>query len=170
MKNKHWLLLIGTLSTFSLIGCGGSDEKTVTPPVLNSIDINEAKSIELIQVDLNPQSGVVIFSLQDETGTMITGAERYDISYFGFKAPKYEASEAKAWQRWHTVKSYRCESRQECDGQLTANEAGQYQFSATDFQWDSQDPSGVATNVRIAIQIYGNNAVNEVELIGTPSP
>lgn len=164
-------LLIFTLGTLALVGCGSDDKsEEITPPpppppVETSVSINDATQINLTVEQFDPKTGTLNFSLTDANKATITEATSYDIYYFGFPDKSKSSSNAKAWKRWHVTQNYRCQSKGECSGKLTEVKNGQYQFEIAGLDWQSKDPSGAVSQIKVAIQIYGTKANNELALV-----
>lgn len=165
-------LLALTLGTLALVGCGSDDDKSeeVTPPpppppVETTVSIDEASQINLAVEQFDPNTGSLVFSLTDANQAAITDAKSYDIYYFGFPNKDKASANPKAWKRWHVTQSYRCQSQGECTGQLTEVKNGQYQFEIAGLDWQQQDPSGAVSQIKVAIQIYGAKANNELTLV-----
>ncbi|PIW61767.1 hypothetical protein [Shewanella sp. CG12_big_fil_rev_8_21_14_0_65_47_15] len=165
-------LLTLTLATLTLAACGGDDNQSedVTPPpppppVENTVAIDEAAQINLTLEQFDPNTGTLVFALTDAEKNAITAAKDYDIYYFGFPDKNKTSTNPKAWKRWHVTQNYRCHSLQECGGKLTEVSEGQYQFEIAALDWQQQDPSGSVAQVKVAIQIYGAKASNDLDLI-----
>lgn len=162
-------LLAFTLGALALVGCGNNDndseEVTPLPPAENTVAIDEAVQINLTIEQFDPNTGTLVFSLTDAEKNAITAAKDYDIYYFGFPDKDKTSANPKAWKRWHVTQNYRCHSQQECDGKLTEVTGGQYQFEIAALDWHQQDPSGSVAQIKVAIQIYGAKANNELSLI-----
>lgn len=170
-------LLAVTLSILLLSGCGSDDntsEEVIppvppSPPAVNSVNIDEAMQINVVLNQFDQQTGTIQFSLTDAQQAAITAAKAYDIYYFGFPDSDKASSNPKAWKRWHTTQSYRCQNTTECGGKLTETQTGQYQFEIPALDWQQQDPSHAVAQIKVAIQIYGARANNELSLIEAPS-
>lgn len=165
-------LLALTLASFTLAGCGSDDNKSeeITPPpppppVEKTVSIDEATQINLAVKQFDPNTGTLLFTLADASQAAITAAKNYDIYCFGFPDKNKSSSNAKAWKRWHVTQSYRCQSKGECSGKLTEVKNGQYQFEIAGLDWQQQDPSGAVAQIKVAIQIYGTKANNELTLV-----
>lgn len=164
-------LLALTLGTLALVGCGSDDnhaeESTPTPPppVEKTVNIDEATQINLIVEQFEPDTGTVLFSLADASQTAITAAKNYDIYFFGFPDKSKPSSHPKAWKRWHVTQNYRCQSKEECSGKLTEIKNGQYQFEIAGLDWQQHDPNKLVSHIKVAIQIYGAKAQNQLDLI-----
>lgn len=166
-------LLAVTLATLVLVGCGSDSNNTEEetpptpppPPVENTVNIDEATEINLKLEQFDSSTGTIQFSLTDAQQEVITAAKTYDIYYFGFPDKDKGSSNPKAWKRWHVAQSYRCQSLGECSGKLTEVTSGQYQFEIAGLDWSEQDPSGSVAQIKVAIQIYGAKANNELSLI-----
>lgn len=165
-------LLTLTLATLMLVGCGSDSNNTEPeapptppPPVENAVNIDEATQINLKLEQFDSSTGTIQFSLTDAQQEAITAAKTYDIYYFGFPDKAKESSNPKAWKHWHVTQNYRCQSLGECSGKLTEVTSGQYQFEIAGLDWAQQDPSGSVAQIKVAIQIYGAKANNELDLI-----
>lgn len=165
-------LLALTLATLTLTACGSDDNPSeeVTPPpppppVETTVSIEDATQINLAVEQFDPNTGTVVFSLTDANQAAITAAKNYDIYYFGFPDKNTSSSNAKAWKRWHVTQNYRCQSQGECSGKLSEIKNGQYQFEIAGLDWQSKDPSGAVSQIKVAIQIYGTKANNELTLV-----
>ncbi|WP_299804105.1 hypothetical protein [uncultured Shewanella sp.] len=162
-------------SSVLLIGCGSDNDNDVTeppvvvpPPVEDAIDIDEATSIVMNLDSVDAATGALTFSLKDGDNKAISKATDYDIFYFGFPDPDSPSTKAKAWKRWHVTQSYKCDtaSNIECAGILTETATkGQYTFDATDLDLDSKAAAGAVELYKVAIQVHGAQASNEMELI-----
>lgn len=163
-------LLALTLGTLFLTGCGSEDNNSEAitpppPPVEKTVSIDEATQINLAVEQFDPQTGTLLFTLADASQVAITAAKKYDIYYFGFPDKHKSSPNPKAWQRWHVVQNYRCQSKGECSGKLTEVKNGQYQFEIAGLDWQQQDPNQAVSNIKVAIQIYGTKANNELTLV-----
>lgn len=163
-------LLALTLGTLVLTGCGSEDNKSEAitpppPPVEKTVSIDEATQINLAVEQFDPDTGTLVFSLTDANQAAIITAKNYDIYYFGFPDKHKSSPNPKAWKRWHVTQNYRCQSKGECSGKLTEVKNGQYQFEIAGLDWQQQDPSGAVAQIKVAIQIYGTKANNELTLV-----
>lgn len=165
-------LLALTLGTLALVGCGSDDNTSeeITPPpppppVEKTVSIDEAAQINLAVEQFDPNTGTLVFSLTDANQAAIITAKNYDIYYFGFTDKNKSSPNPKAWKRWHVVQNYRCQSKGECSGKLTEVKNGQYQFEIAGLDWQSKDPSSAVSQIKVAIQIYGTKANNELALV-----
>ncbi|MGS0681275.1 hypothetical protein ACVBIL_08955 [Shewanella sp. 125m-7] len=163
-------------SSVLLMGCGSDDDNNdvteppvvVPPPVADVIDISEATSIEMSLESFDGATGAITFSLNDGDNKAITQASNYDIFYFGYPDPASPSTKPKAWKRWHVTQGYKCDTStdDECGGVLTETATkGQYTFDATDLDLDSKAAAGAVELYKVAIQIHGAQASNEIELI-----
>ncbi|MCZ4339018.1 hypothetical protein [Shewanella colwelliana] len=153
-------------------GCGSDDSDTteppvvVPPPVADSIDINEATVINLDLATFDGASGALTFNLADADKLAITNVKDYKITYFGFPDETKTSSKAKAWKRWHVTKSYQCDSAEaNCNGVLVEAEKGSYSFDATGLDWDENATAGAVEKYKVAIEIKGALAENELVLL-----
>lgn len=165
-------LITGLLATLLLCGgCGSDDADTteppivVPPPVADSIDINEAAAINLTLAQFDGDSGALSFSLADDSALAITNVKDYRITYFGFPDDESPSRKAKAWKRWHVTHTYACDSAAaQCDGVLVESDKGQYSFEAIGLNWDDNSATGAVKRYKVAIEINGALASNELTL------
>ncbi|MCG9695728.1 hypothetical protein [Shewanella sp. Isolate11] len=169
MNNKLITGLLGSLLICT--GCGSDDadeEVVVTPPpveVTDSVDIKDATSINLELVSFDGVSGALSFNLSDADAVAITNAQDYHITYFGFPDDSSSSTKAKAWKRWHVTTSYDCDTAAaNCEGILQETEQGSYTFDATGLNWDENTAAGSVKKYKVAIQIKGAQADNDLIL------
>lgn len=153
-------------------GCGSDDNDTEVPPVVtpppvaDSVDANEALAINLSLAEFDGASGALSFTLEDDAALAITNAKDYKITYFGFPADGATSSNAKAWKRWHVTQSFECDSSAgECEGVLVESEKGTYSFEAPSLNWDQNTANGSVQKYKVAIEIKGAMASNELVLL-----
>ena len=166
-------LLTALLATALICGGCGSDDNDdddggviVPPPVADSIDAGEALAINLTLAEFDGATGTLNFALKDDAGLAITNAKDYNIVYFGFPDSTTESRNAKAWKHWHVTQSYQCDSvNGGCQGVLEETDKGQYSFSATDLDWDANTAPGSVAEYKVAIEIKGAKATNELVLL-----
>ncbi|ABV88749.1 hypothetical protein [Shewanella pealeana] len=174
MKVK--LLSAMLASSMLLLGCGSDDDNNdvteppvvVPPPVEEVIDIDEASTIAMSLDSVDAATGALTFSLKDGDNKAITKATDYDIFYFGYPDPASPSTKAKAWKRWHVTQGYKCDTStdEECVGILTETATkGQYTFDAIDLDLEGKAAAGAVALYKVAIQIHGAQASNEIELI-----
>ncbi len=163
--------LISSLLASLLIctGCSDDDDdKTpeVTPPEVvetESIDIKDATAINLELLSFDGATGALSFTLTDANNAVITNAQDYRITYFGF--PSGKSSKPKAWKRWHVTTSYDCDNTEgHCEGLLEETSDGNYSFEAFDLDWDADVAAGSVQKYKVAIQIKGAQAENDFTL------
>jgi hypothetical protein len=164
-------LVTSLLATLLLCGgCGSDDadsEAPVTPPtVADSIDANQALAINLTLAEFDGASGALSFTLEDDAAVAITNAKDYRITYFGFPDEDSPSRKAKAWKRWHVTHSFECNSETaECEGILQESDKGRYNFDATGLNWDLNTADGSVQKYKVAIEIKGAMANNELILL-----
>ncbi|MGI2853828.1 hypothetical protein ACRTDR_06355 [Shewanella algae] len=175
MKISYLSLLLG--SALLLGGCGSDDDNNngggevmpppPPPPVETpSLDIGEASSIELTLNSFNPDSGEVIFVLQNAEGKALTNAAKYRITYFGYPAEEQASTKPKAWKRWHVTYSYSCDPATECPEPLRAlDDVGSYSFSPSGLDWDADAANGAVSRYKVAIEVFGTELSNEITLL-----
>ncbi|WP_299568567.1 hypothetical protein [uncultured Shewanella sp.] len=178
------LLSVLLASSLLLMGCNDDDDTStdpvdppvVEPPVTDPVDppatevitINDADTVILTVDEYDASSGALTFSLDNGDEKAITDASDYSIMYFGYPNPAAPSSNAKAWKRWHVSQTFNCDTSTEdaCAGVLTETETeGQYTFNAVDLDLESKAAAGAVEVFKVAIQIHGEKASNEFELI-----
>ncbi|MFV7771794.1 hypothetical protein [Shewanella marisflavi] len=165
-------LLTALLATLLMCGGCGSDDNddddggVIIPPPPVTIDAGEALAINLTLAEFDGETGTLSFALTDDDGLAITNAKDYNIVYFGFPDGESKSSNAKAWKHWHVTQSYQCDSAAgDCQGMLEETDNGQYSFSATDLDWDANTAPGSVEEFKVAIEIKGAKATNELVLL-----
>ena len=180
MKIKFLTSLL--ISSFILIGCGSDDvteppvvvppvvvPPVVVPPVVSdAVDIDQATGIVMSLSSFDAATGALTFTLSNDENKAIIKASNYHIAYFGYPDPVSPSTNPKAWKRWHVTQSFKCDigSDDECAGELTetANE-GEYAFYAADLDLDSKAAAGELALYKVAIEIHGAQASNDIELM-----
>ncbi|MCE9677776.1 hypothetical protein LZP69_01040 [Shewanella sp. AS1] len=165
-------LIPGLLASLLLCsGCGSDDNEDnteITPPPAqgsDAVDIKDATSVNLALVSFDGASGALSFNLSDGDNKAITNALDYRITYFGFPSDS-KSSNAKAWKHWHVTTSYECDNTQgNCEGVLQETQEGSYTFDATGLNWDANTAAGAVEKFKVAIQIKGAQAENELVLL-----
>ncbi|MFT5788390.1 MAG: hypothetical protein ACI8SJ_000493 [Shewanella sp.] len=161
-------LLAGSLA---LTACS-SDDDTVKPdpveppPVDTAIDIADALAINLTVSDYDTNTGALSFKLTDAAGLAITNVKDYDITYMGFPDPEEKSNNPKAWKRWHVTQKCASAVENNCQSELTELATkGSYSFAVTDLDLSLEDATRQVKLYKVAIQINGAQASNDVELI-----
>ncbi|QSX32915.1 hypothetical protein JYB87_14370 [Shewanella avicenniae] len=168
MNKLAFSLLLGTVL---VSGCGDDSVEEVVvvekpEPAKTSIDISSVSGIELTLDNFDPKTGSVAFSLKDPDGLAIVNAQQYRIRYFGFPPQGDASANPKAWKLWHVVYSYECDAAGSCDEPIQARDTeGQYSFAPQRLYWNQNAAPGSTGRYRVAIEIFGNDQVNEVALL-----
>ncbi|PKI08098.1 hypothetical protein CXF78_02170 [Shewanella sp. 11B5] len=113
-------------------------------------------------------TGALSFTVANSEGEALTNVANYDIVYFGFPDPASPSIKPKAWKRWHVTQNYQCDSTatDTCTGTLEATDtAGKYTFNVSDLDLQSKASANAEMVFKVAVQIKGALASNEIELI-----
>ncbi|GGB72054.1 hypothetical protein K8B83_04620 [Shewanella inventionis] len=140
----------------------------VVDPVSEAVDVDEASAITMKLDSFDAASGALTFTLTDADGKAITNATDYDIAYFGYPDPASPSIKPKAWKRWHVTQRFQCDQTDidNCVGLLQETETeGQYTFDATGLDLGSKAAAGAVEVFKVAVQIHGSNASNDITLI-----
>ncbi|MGI2257914.1 hypothetical protein [Shewanella sp. GXUN23E] len=163
------LYITALLASLTLIGgCSDDDDEVIVPPEppLAVADIDSASVILLELGSFDGPSGELGFTLSDDKGVRLTGASAYSIHYLGM--PDEPSRKPKSWQRWHAISSFHCpaDNSAPCTGILDAvDDKGNYRFTADGLDWDSLATPDAVGIYKVAIQIHGALASNQVELM-----
>ncbi|MDD8060129.1 MULTISPECIES: hypothetical protein [Shewanella] len=181
MKIKYLSAILA--SSLLIFGCGSDNDDediivddtpvVVVPPVVvdpvsEAVDVNEATDISMQLDSFDAATGALTFTLSNADGKAITNASDYDIVYFGYPDPASPSTKPKAWKRWHVTQSFQCDQTDSanCVGVLEETDIeGQYTFNATDLDLESKAAAGAVEVFKVAVQIHGSNASNEITLI-----
>jgi hypothetical protein len=140
----------------------------VVPPVIDGVSIDDASSVVVTLDTFNATTGALSFTVANSGGEALTNVADYDIVYFGFPDPASVSTKPKAWKRWHVTQSYQCDSStsDECTGTLAATDTeGKYTFNVSDLDLQSKASDDADMIYKVAIQINGTLASNEIELV-----
>ncbi|GGP88343.1 hypothetical protein [Shewanella ulleungensis] len=187
MKIKYLSAILA--SSLLIFGCGSDNDDediitveppvVVTPPVVvvppvvvdpvsEAVTVDEATDISMQLDSFDAATGALTFTLTDADGKAITNASDYDIVYFGFPDPASPSIKPKAWKRWHVTQSFQCDKTDSdnCVGLLQETDVeGKYTFDATDLDLGSKAAAGAVEVFKVAVQIHGSIASNEITLI-----
>lgn len=173
MNHKQLGSLLACTLLASACGSDNNDNndggEITPPPVVATVDIDKATSIQLELTSFEGLSGALSFSLSDKEQQAIIHAKDYNIIYFGFPEKNTKLNNPKSWQRWHLTRTYSCNSQQnECEGILTESETkGSYTFEAPKLDWSKGDSDEAVSRYQVAIEIKGTLSSNELELLPT---
>ncbi|WP_418358018.1 hypothetical protein ACNH6B_01635 [Shewanella basaltis] len=178
MKIKYLSAILA--SSLLIFGCNSDNDDedivvveppvVVVPPVVvdEAVDVNDATAITMQLNSFNAASGALTFTLTDAQGNAITNANDYDIVYFGYPDPASPSIKPKAWKHWHVTQRFQCDQTDSdnCVGLLQETQTlGQYTFDATGLDLESKAAAGAVEVFKVAVQIHGSNASNDITLI-----
>ncbi|WP_350431887.1 hypothetical protein ABIS04_17430 [Shewanella sp. H8] len=183
MKLKYLSAILA--SSLLMFGCSSDDDDVVTDPVVveppvvvvppvvvdpvsDAVKIDDASSVVVSLDTYNATTGALAFTLANTEGKALTDATNYSIVYFGFPDPDSPSVKPKAWKRWHVTQSYVCDSAttDECTGTLAATDTeGAYTFNVSDLDLQSKASDDADMIYKVAIEINGALASNEIELV-----
>ncbi|MGX9462888.1 hypothetical protein ACWXWU_16870 [Shewanella sp. A14] len=183
MKIKYLSAILA--SSLLIFGCNNdNDDDVVTeppvvvvPPVVvppveppatsDGVNIDEASSVIVKLKTFDTTTGALSFTLANTEGKALTQATNYRIIYFGFPDPENASKKPKAWKRWHVTQSYQCDisTSDECSGTLEETDTkGTYTFNVNDLDLQSQTSDDAEMIYKVAVQINGTLASNDIEL------
>lgn len=163
------LLIIASLALL-LSACGSDDDVIVDPvdvvvpvdPVLTSITLDQANSIDVTIGSVDAQNYTIAFTLADVDNQAITDASRsFEVMYLGM--PKDNTSSFS--MPWHRATKFSCNSgKSDCANTLVEVSPGVYTFTPSEqpvFDKETQ-------NLKVSVRIFGALAQSKPEVI-TPT-